>query len=429
MKMRILFLGLVLATPVLILNSLQAVHAAPTLQGELPDLTLLDIVSDPPNPLPWDSLHYISYVRNQGNARAEVNVWYYIDGTRVTGENEYWGHLDPSYTREVDFGHSGLSEGWHTIRFVVDPQNTVNESNEANNEIEETFCIGTCAPQYPDLIVPQINWTPSSPLVDDSMHFTVHVENQGDSNTSPWGQVGVRLFIDSTSIGDDYVSNITPGTTETFDFYWTATAGYHTVRAISDYGDFIPESNESNNEREESFDVDCPTPTTPSLTSPSNGSSACDTTPSFDWSSVSGATSYRIQVDNNSSFGSPEIDTTTSSSNYTPGSALSPGTYYWRVRASNSCGDGSWSSVWSVTILGTVGVPSLYSPSNGSSTCDTTPYFDWSSVSGATSYRIQVDNNSNFSSPVIDTTTSNSYYTPGSPLSPGTYHWRVRASN
>jgi hypothetical protein len=73
-----------------------------------------------------------------------VCVWYYVDGVRVLGENEDWGNLDPGFSREVDFGHPGLSEGWHTVKFVVDPENTVLEDNENNNEIEEVFCIGTC---------------------------------------------------------------------------------------------------------------------------------------------------------------------------------------------------------------------------------------------------------------------------------------------
>ncbi len=146
---------------------------------------------------------------------------------------------------------------------------------------------------------------------------------------------------------------------------------------------------------------------------------------------MGGAISYHIQVDNNSGFTSPEIDTTTSSSDYTPGSSLSPDIYYWRVQASNSGGDGPWSSpTWSFTIdTAPSSAPSLSSPTNGSSTYDATPDFDWSSVSGATSYDIQVDNNSNFTSPEIDTTTSSSDYTPGSSLSPDTYYWRVRASN
>ncbi|MDY6877594.1 MAG: hypothetical protein SWK90_15535 [Chloroflexota bacterium] len=167
----------------------------------------------------------------------------------------------------------------------------------------------------------------------------------------------------------------------------------------------------------------------PILHSPSDGSDTCNMTPDFDWSSVSGAMSYHIQVDDNSGFSSPEINTSTPNHHYTPGSPLSPGAYYWRVRASNSCEDGPQSLTWDLGILSTPPAPDLDSPSDASSTCDTTPEFEWSSVSGATSYRIQVDDNSSFSSPEIDTPTSNHYYTPEPPLSPGTYYWHVLASN
>jgi hypothetical protein len=175
------------------------------------------------------------------------------------------------------------------------------------------------------------------------------------------------------------------------------------------------------------------TPGTANLVSPSNGATTDDNTPTFDWGSVSGATSYRVQVDNTSGFSSPEIDQTTSGSCYTPSGPLADSAYHWRVQASNSCGCGSWSSAWSFTIetsCPTPSAPSLSSPANGSSTYDTTPYFNWSSVNGATSYRIQVDDSSSFSSPAIDTTTSNSNYAPGMALTPGTmYYWRVNATN
>jgi subtilisin family serine protease len=99
-------------------------------------------------------------------------------------------------------------------------------------------------------------------------------------------------------------------------------------------------------------------PSMPSLSIPSDGGIAPNTTPYFDWSSVVGATSYRIQVDDDASFSSPEIDTTTSDSNYTPTSPLSIGSdYYWRVRASSSCGTSSWSSAWSFTIIYQVYLP------------------------------------------------------------------------
>ena len=77
----------------------------------------------------------------------------------------------------------------------------------------------------------------------------------------------------------------------------------------------------------------------------------CSAVPSFDWSSVNGATEYRIQVDDDAGFGLPEIDTVAADSFYVHGSSLAPGTYYWRVRGSNTPGDGPWSDVWGFTAV------------------------------------------------------------------------------
>ena len=75
--------------------------------------------------------------------------------------------------------------------------------------------------------------------------------------------------------------------------------------------------------------------------------------------------------------------------------------------------------------------PTLLSPANGSTTCDRTPYLDWTKVSAATAvhYQLQVDNNADFSSPMVSKTwVSYSYYTVTSSLSYGsTYYWRVRS--
>ena len=76
-----------------------------------------------------------------------------------------------------------------------------------------------------------------------------------------------------------------------------------------------------------------------------------DTTPDFDWSTVSGAASYQFQVDDDPSFDSLEIDITTTSSNYNPPSALPFGAYYWRVRAVNACGSSPWSVTRSYQIV------------------------------------------------------------------------------
>jgi hypothetical protein len=167
----------------------------------------------------------------------------------------------------------------------------------------------------------------------------------------------------------------------------------------------------------------------PTLSSPSNGSSTTDTTPYFDWDYVSGAYYYQIQVDDYSSFYTPVIDTYSFYSYYDTVTSLSPGTYYWRVRAYDYYGvAGSWSSTWSFTTI--LPAPTLSSPSNYATGVSITPTFSWSSVSGADYYQIQVSTSSSFSTTVIDETyLSSTSYTPYSSeaLSYSTsYYWRIR---
>jgi hypothetical protein len=50
-------------------------------------------------------------------------------------------------------------------------------------------------------------------------------------------------------------------------------------------------------------------------------------------------------------------------------------------------------------------------------------------VSGATSYTILVDNNSDFSSPEISQSPAVSNYTPASDMALGTYYWKVLSTN
>ncbi|MBI2933691.1 MAG: S8 family serine peptidase [Planctomycetes bacterium] len=181
-------------------------------------------------------------------------------------------------------------------------------------------------------------------------------------------------------------------------------------------------------------------PAAPALVSPAHGSSTSDTTPTFDWSDVAdpSGVAYRIQVDNNADFSSPAIDASgLAASTFTPASALALGTYSWRVRAVDGAGSaGAWSAVRTLSIVAPPPdttpppAPVLASPSNGSSTSDTTPTFDWADVTdpSGVAYGIQVDNNADFSSPAIDASgLAGSTYTSASALALGTYSWRVRA--
>jgi hypothetical protein len=76
---------------------------------------------------------------------------------------------------------------------------------------------------------------------------------------------------------------------------------------------------------------------------------------------------------------------------------------------------------------------SLLSPSDGENVGTSTPTFEWEVSTGAEWYALQIDNDSDFSSPVYDNdnigNTTTFTLPPENSLSDGVYYWRVRAEN
>jgi hypothetical protein len=86
----------------------------------------------------------------------------------------------------------------------------------------------------------------------------------------------------------------------------------------------------------------------------------------------------------------------------------------------------------SSAIAGVSAQPILILPDNDSETNDNTPTFSWSSVDGATSYHLQIDNDNDFSSPYFENNsiTENTFTLPdANSLPAGTYYWRVASKD
>ena len=189
-------------------------------------------------------------------------------------------------------------------------------------------------------------------------------------------------------------------------------------------------------------------PPAPTLLSPANNATVTSLPINFDWSDVndnqtggSNPCTYQIQVGNDSNFSSPVVDQSgLSSSNYSI-SSLPNGTYYWRVRVKDAANNySSWTQVFTFTLQSGGGggdttpppAPTLLSPANNATITSLPIVFDWTDVddnqtggSNPCTYRLQVDNDSDFSSPNIDQSDlSSSGYSIIS-LSNGTYYWRV----
>jgi hypothetical protein len=82
-----------------------------------------------------------------------------------------------------------------------------------------------------------------------------------------------------------------------------------------------------------------PAPAAPALVSPADAAIGVAQPATLDWSDVSGATSYEVQVDDTSTISAPLVaNPTTTASQATLATGLPAQTLWWRVRARNSAG-------------------------------------------------------------------------------------------
>ena len=175
---------------------------------------------------------------------------------------------------------------------------------------------------------------------------------------------------------------------------------------------------------------------------PTNGEFLHENRPTLDWADYAGALGYQIQISRNIGFTSLVVNANivTPTSHYTPLLNLpSNALFYWRVRAKTGVMVYTpWSEIWSFRTASPPSVPMLISPANNALVIDTTPNLAWSKSTVPlgtvfSHYQVVVDDNADFSSPVVNVdvagiaTTS---YELTVPLLPNTkYYWHVRAWN
>jgi hypothetical protein len=174
----------------------------------------------------------------------------------------------------------------------------------------------------------------------------------------------------------------------------------------------------------------CDPPSAPSLSSPGTIAIVCNTTVSFVWNDVVGATSYQMQVDNNSDFSSPETDLGFTPPTHSVSVVLTDNCLpnYWRVRARNACNWGDWSTVRTVTVCSAPAAPTLASPANDAVGVEQPITLNWNDIGGVSYYQVQVDTDSDFVAAVVDHHRTVSIDTISELTGSTTYFWRIRAS-
>jgi fibronectin type 3 domain-containing protein len=351
----------------------------------------------------------LSFIINDANAAEVTLAWNKNQESTVTGYKLYYGTSSGSYQQGINVGNvttrtvSSLSDGV-TYYFSVTAYDSAGNESEYSSEVIHAIDPLCTVPSRPG----SINYPSSSSTGTFSVSWdavsgatSYELERSTSSSFSPTIQV---YSGSSASFGQ---TGLESGTY------------YYRARAVNSCGAGTWRTGAA------VMVTTCTVPSTPgSITYPSSSSTG---TFSVSWDAVSGATSYVLERSTSSTF-SPTTQIYSGSSASFSQSGLGSGTYYYRVRAVNSCAAGTWRTGAAVTVT-TCTVPSRPgSISYPSSSSTGTFSVSWDAVSGATSYVLERSTSSTFS-PTTQIYSGSSASFSQTGLGAGTYSYRVRAVN
>jgi hypothetical protein len=159
----------------------------------------------------------------------------------------------------------------------------------------------------------------------------------------------------------------------------------------------------------------------PQLSTPGDGGEV-RSQPAFRWTDTIGAREYRIQVDDDPTFGSPIDDVLTNATGYTSTSTYPADTQlYWRVRANDENRIGL---TWSRTASFRRRLP-IPAPGANTSGGEAIPVLSWAPVEGAVSYDMHVEQ---VDGTKRDFTLRSTAFTPVVFYGTGVWRWQVRAN-
>ncbi len=196
-----------------------------------------------------------------------------------------------------------------------------------------------------------------------SLYVSWAVKNQGNATAN---NVLVEIYIDGVAFqefgGGFNVPAGSAGDVPVFPI-GSLSAGLHTISVTAGLNNTVAPTNSSDNTYSKVISIAAiAAPPAPTLTAPITGSTGQSENPTFSWTTVTGATSYRILVATNPAdlptspsigYGgsSTVLNATNIGTSYTPIVPVNPNTtYYWEVHALiNNADVGTWSSISNFT--------------------------------------------------------------------------------
>lgn len=214
-----------------------------------PDLSVVaeEITSSPAAPLAGEHVRLTIKVRNLGGSKAYNIPLRVLRGVEVLGEQTISSvSAGSSITRYFSLDIPETAGNAEKLGIVVDPANTVPESNEDNNAAPHLVLV---TPRRIDLFISaaDITHSPSSPEAGHTATISVNVHNGGNVKAS---QVRVRFYRGNAQIGEKTISSISAGADYTTKLYWSVPdtlTGAVTLEVRVDPADAIDETIETNN--------------------------------------------------------------------------------------------------------------------------------------------------------------------------------------
>ncbi|HLO32069.1 MAG TPA: CAP domain-containing protein [Anaerolineales bacterium] len=387
-----------------------------------------------------------------GNYRGQ-GVWVrYTDGSQFSDISE----VDQTpYTISGNTGVAGA-----TLSYNDGTGKTVVADENGNYSITVPYgWSGTVTPSHPCFIFTPESW-PYTNLVDDALNqdYTpnagtcVSAITRAHNNPTDLASVDFTVTFTKSVTGVDIgdfvlstngvsgaeISKVT-GSDATYTVSVNTGAGTGTIRldvvdndSIKDASNHLlggPGNGNGNFNSGETYTLAILVSKPVLLFPAKNNYTTNDSMLAFTWSESDNAHHYEIVFATDTAFSHHVGPFTITDPSFSFGTPLADGRYYWRVQAydaRNSPGGWSVSHSFIIDTLSPL-PPAPRFPANNTSTRGA-PTFRWFTVNGAVQYQFEIDNESNFSSPMLSVIQRLTYRRPPGMLR-GAYYWHVRAQD
>ncbi|RCV64295.1 3',5'-cyclic AMP phosphodiesterase CpdA/Serine protease, subtilase family [Methanophagales archaeon] len=212
-----------------------------------------------------------------GKISYNFDQWYHVKAKvdMLTRKNDVW--IDDVFLGTFDI----TSEGYYkSIRLDAD------NSGHTRAWFDNVKVYYGDKVDLPDLIIPDISWSPHSPAKGDTTTFTVKTKNKGEGDADAFY---IYYYIDGNKKDSYYVSGgLDAGKTKTTYFSWEADkCGKVQMKAKADATNAVTESDEGDNTKIRTVNVECPIPDSDGDGIPNNIDN-CPNTPNPDQEDTDG---------------------------------------------------------------------------------------------------------------------------------------------